>query len=444
MNITAFAILFLLIAVNSLYVAAEFAAIGIRRSQLLGLAENGHWLAKELLPIVEDPTHLDQYIAASQIGITLSSLILGAYGQATLGQNLAFLLEKILNIEPLAAQSAAVVVVLILLTGLQVVFGELIPKSLALQYPIQFALYTYLPMRWSLKCYSVFIAFLNGSGVILLRSLGIKRSQHQHVYSPWEIGMLIAESREAGLLKLHEQQRLYQALSLNKRTARQLMVPRRFVAAVDVKTSPQQLFQLAIESPFSSLPVYSESSDNIIGIIHIKDIASHFSRYKILPAVREVMRLTVNVLDKITGDRLLTIMRQQRSRKLIVVDEYGVMQGLVTLDDILITLTEGTTEESKTKRAQPEYLADGRVRLPGLLRTEEMVLWVGMAWHSQSNTVAGHIISVLQRIPSQGERIIIDGLEVEIEKLDGPVIHSILVDAHLLPKTTPVEEKNEV
>jgi CBS domain containing-hemolysin-like protein len=442
MDLTAFAVFFFLIAANALYVAAEFAIIGIRRSQILNLAEDGHWLAKELLPIIEDPARLDHYIAASQIGITLSSLILGAYGQASLGQDLALLLEKIRSMEPLAAQSTAAVIVLVLLTGLQVVFGELVPKSLALQYPVQLALYTYLPMRWSLRCYSAFIAFLNGSGGILLRSLGIKHSRHRHVHSPEEISMLIAESREAGLLKLHEQQRLHQALSLNQRTARQLMVPRRFVATVDVKTLPQQLFQLVVESPFSSLPVYSGSSDNIIGMIYIKDITSHFAEHGVLPTIREVMRPAINVLDKITGDRLLTIMRQQHSRKLIIVDEYGVMQGLVTLDDMLITLTGGMTEESKVKRAQPEYLSDGRVRLPGLLRIEEMILWVGIAWHSQANTVAGHIISVLERIPEPGERVTIDGLEVEIEELDGPVIHSVLVKANPPPEIVTTE--NEV
>lgn len=439
MNLTIFVVLFFLIAINALYVTAEFAVIGVHRGQILKLSENGHWLAKELLPIIENTARLDHYIAASQIGITLSSLILGAYGQATLGQELARLLEKMQGMEIFAAQSTATAVVLVLLTGLQMVFGELVPKSLALQYPLQLALYTYLPMRWSLKIYSGFIIFFNGSGGILLRALGIKHSRHRHVHSPEEIGMLIAESQEAGLLKLHEKQRLQQALYLSQRTTRQLMVPRRFVATVDSETSPQQLFQLVVESPFSSLPVYEGSSDNIIGMIHTKDVASHFAERGVLPTTREAMRRAINVLDKITGDRLLTIMRQRHSRKLIVVDEYGVMQGLVTLDDMLITLTGGMTEKPKIERAQPEYLSDGRVRLPGLLRVEEMMLWIGIAWHSQANTVAGHIISVLERIPKPGEQVTIEGLEVEIEELDGPVIRSVLVKTNPSPENPTPE-----
>ncbi len=430
MNLIIYVIFFFLIAANALYVAAEFAVVSVRRNQIKKLAEEHHWLAQRLLPVLEDTASLDRYIAASQIGITLSSLILGAYSQATLGQDVAVLLQQLGGMEPLAAQPAAMMIVLVLLTGLQVVFGELVPKSLALQYPVQLALYTYLPMHWSLRLYSGFIALLNGSGIILLRALGIKYSRHRHIHSPEEIDMLIAESREAGLLKLHEQQRLHQALHLSHRTARQLMVPRRFVAAVSENTPPPQLFQVMIESPFSSLPVYKGTKDNIIGILRTKDIAAYFAKRQTLPTVGETMRPVTSVLNTVTGDRLLAIMRQCHSRKLIVVDEYGSMQGLVTLDDILVAFTSGVTEESKAHRSQPEYLPDGRIRLPGLLRVEETVLWIGVPWHSQANTVAGHITSVLERLPEPGERVTIEGLEVEIEALDGAAISSILVKAN--------------
>lgn len=442
MNVTTFAVFLFLIMANALYVAAEFAAVGVRRSQIQKLAEDNHWLAKGLLPIIEDPVRLDRYIAASQIGITLSSLLLGAYGQATLGQDLALLFQQFGDMEPLAAQSTAAIIVLLLLTGLQVVFGELVPKSIALQYPVQLALYTYLPMRWSLRLYSGFIAFLNGSGMVLLRALGVRHSRHRHVHSPEEIDMLIAESREVGLLKLHEQQRLHQALYLSRRAARQLMVPRRFVAVVDIKTPPQKLFHIVTESPFSSLPVYKGSLDNIIGMIHTKDITAYFAAQRVLPTVREAMRPAISVLDKVTGDRLLAIMRQRHSRKLIVVDEYGTMQGLVTLDDMLIALTGGVAEETKEERAQPEYLPDGRVRLPGLLRVEETVLWTGQPLHSQANTVAGHITAALERIPEPGEQVLIDGLEVEIEALDGPAIRSVLVKAGPPPEPLTPERGN--
>ncbi|KFI23980.1 hemolysin family protein [Nitrosococcus oceani] len=436
MNGTVFIVLLFLITANALYVAAEFAAVGVRRSQIKKLAENGHWLAKGLLPNIEDTTRLDHYIAASQIGITLSSLILGAYGQATLGQDLALLLEQFGDMKALAAQSTAAVVVLVLLTSLQVVLGELVPKALALQYPVHLALYTYLPMHWSLKFYSSFIAFLNGSGMILLKIIGIRHSRHRHVHSPEEIDMLIAESREGGLLKLYEQQRLHQALYLSRHTAQQLMVPRQFVAAVDIETPPRQLFQIVVESPFSSLPVYQNSLENITGMIHTKDITAYFAEYKTLPTVAEAMRSTIRVLDKVTGDRLLAIMRQRRSRKLIVVDKHGAAQGLVTLDDMLIALTRGVAKGSKEPALQPEYLPDGRVRLPGLLRVEETVLWTGLPWHSQANTVTDHITSVLERIPEPGERVIIDGLEVEIEELDGSAIRSVLVQTSSSPEAS--------
>ena len=159
-----------LILLTGLYVAAEFAAVSARRSRLRRMAEDGNVLAARMLPVLEDPKELDRYIAASQVGITLSSLILGAYGQATLAPRLAPLLERFGPMQPATAESTAAVVVLLFLTTLAVIVGELVPKSLALQNPTATALFTVLPMQWSIRVFSWSIAFLNGSGVLLLQA----------------------------------------------------------------------------------------------------------------------------------------------------------------------------------------------------------------------------------------------------------------------------------
>ena len=176
-----------LILVNALYVAAEFAAVSVRRSRLQQLAADGNVLASWLLPVLESPAALDRYIAACQIGITLSSLILGAYAQATIAVWLAPWFGELGGLQPLAAQSTAAVVVLLILTVAQVVFAELVPKSLALQYPTQTSLYTFLPMLGSLWIYRPFITWLNGTGLLLLRLLGSPAHAHRHIHSPEEI-----------------------------------------------------------------------------------------------------------------------------------------------------------------------------------------------------------------------------------------------------------------
>src|SRR5687768_13109822 len=160
-----------LILLTGLYVAAEFAAVGARRSRLRRLAEDGNGLAARILPVVEDPQELDRYIAVSQIGITLSSLILGAYGQAALAPVLTPLIQAVFGLDPDTAESTSAVIVLLVLTVLAMIIGELVPKSLALHDPTRTAIFTVLPMQWSLRLFSWAIVVLNGSGALLLRLL---------------------------------------------------------------------------------------------------------------------------------------------------------------------------------------------------------------------------------------------------------------------------------
>lgn len=429
----------LLILVNALYVAAEFAAVGVRPSQVRKLAEDGDWLARRLLPVVDDTARLDRYIAACQIGITLSSLVLGAYGQATLARALAPVFQELGAMQQLAAQSTAAATVLVGLTALQMILGELVPKSLALQYPLRIALYTYLPMRWSLTLLKGFIVLLNGSGNVVLRALGISHSRHRHVHSPEEIDMLIAASREVGLLEADEQRRLHEALFLSRRTARQLMVPRRQVVGVNADVSARQLFKLVSDSPYSSLPVYAGPEAQPIGMLHAKDITAHYVETGRLPTPREVMRPLVTVLENVTADRLLATIRERGERKLVVIDDLGIMRGLVTLDDVLSVLVGGVADEYKDERPQPEMLPDGRIRLPGILPLEDAARVTGHEWRSEATTVAGHVITVIERIPSAGERLDVDGIDVEIERMDGPAIASVIVTPQ--PVLLPAEDE---
>src|SRR5688500_3707111 len=177
MFLAAFVILFLIL-LTGLYVAAEFAAVGARRSRLRRLAEDGNALAARILPVVEDPRALDRYIAVSQIGITLSSLILGAYGQAAIAPRVAPLLQRLTGLGVEAAASTTAVVVLLVLTALAMIVGELVPKSLALQDPTRAALATVLPMQWSQRLFSWSIDLLIGSGIGLMKLFGVPTTTH--------------------------------------------------------------------------------------------------------------------------------------------------------------------------------------------------------------------------------------------------------------------------
>jgi CBS domain containing-hemolysin-like protein len=345
-------IIVLLILLTALYVAAEFAAVGARRSRLRRLAEDGNSLAARILPVVEDPRELDRYIAVSQIGITLSSLILGAYGQASVAPRVAPLLQRLTQMETETAQSTAAMAVLLSLTALAMLIGELVPKSLALQDPTKMALLTVLPMRWSRRLFSWSIDFLNGSGLILLRLLRVPSTGHRHVHSPDEIELLIAESRDGGLLEPEEQIRLHRALRLGLRTANQLMVPRSKLAAIDVEIPYDHVLRAVASNPYSRLPVYRGSLENVVGILHTKDVVMDFvetGRGSITPLLRPIVR----VRDNMPADRLLAFLRERRSHQALVVGKDGVVQGLITLEDVLAELLGGVADEFKSVRARP-------------------------------------------------------------------------------------------
>jgi CBS domain containing-hemolysin-like protein len=337
----------LLILANALYVAAEFGAVSVRRSKIQQLAEEGHRLAKRMLPIVEDPEELDRYIAASQIGITLSSLILGAYGQAQLAPILVPLFEGLGGMQTPAAHSTSAAILLITLTVAQMILGELVPKSVALQFPNQTTFFTALPMGWSLRVFRPFIWLLNGSGLAILRLFGVSHSV-RHVHSPEEIRLLIHESTEGGMLAPEERRQLNRALELGARKAGDVMVPADRIISIDVDASVDELFRLAISSPYTRMPVRKGTIDTVVGIIHTKDITQRLMTGKTISAVKEVMRPALSVNENVRADRLLALLREHHLQQAIVTGKGGAVVGLVSLEDVLAHVFGQLPDEFKS------------------------------------------------------------------------------------------------
>jgi CBS domain containing-hemolysin-like protein len=420
------AIIIFLILLTALYVAAEFAAVGARRGRLRRLAEDGNVLAARLVPVLESPHELDRYIAASQVGITLSSLILGAYAQNTLAPRLAPVFERVAGLDAPSALSTAAVVVLLVLTVLAMILGELVPKSIALQDPTRTALVTVLPMQWSLWLFAPSIALLNGSGIMLLKLIGVASTGHRHVHSPEEIELLIAESRDGGLLEPLEQVRLHRALRLGLRTARQLMVPRDRLASVEASTPFEEVLRLAATSPYSRLPVYRGSLDRVIGILHTKDVVLDYISDHPRGSVATLLRPIVRVRETMPADRLLAFLRERRSHHALVEDDGGRISGLITLEDVVGELLGGVSDEFKAAQVRAILQSDGRVRLPGVMRVDQAAPMLG-AWHGRTDTVAEHIMAALGRVPEPGERVTVEGVEVEIEVVEAGAIASVIV-----------------
>jgi magnesium and cobalt exporter, CNNM family len=356
--LTSTGIILLLIALTGFYVAAEFGAVGVRRSRLRRLCEDGDPTAARLLPVVESPQRLNQYIAASQVGITLSGLVLGAYAQATLSPRVAPLLEHWVSLEPEMAASAANIGVLLALTMLSVVVGEMVPKTIALRYPTEVALLTTRPMLWSGRIYSWFIVILDRSAAALRALLRMPTASHRHVHSPEEIDLLIAESRDGGLLEPQEQVRLHRALRLGLRDARQLMVPRAKLSAIDVDTPVRDVLRVATTSPYSRLPVFRRTLDDVVGILHTKDVVTHFLQRGASGTLAVLVRPILRVQETMPADRLLGFLRERRSHQALVVDAAGAVAGMITLEDVLGELLGSVADEFKVPRVTPRPAGD--------------------------------------------------------------------------------------
>lgn len=438
MSVLAWIIIVGLILVTALYVAAEFAVVSVRQSRVQSRAEEGSTLARKLLPILSDPHELDRYIAASQIGITLSSLVLGAYGQAALSGFVAPLLERFGGLDADSAQSTAAVVILIVLTLLAMILGELIPKSLALHAPTKVALWTLLPMQWSLRAMSWFIVVLNGSGALILRAFGASMEGHRHVHSPEEIEYLVAESGKGGLLKPSESLRLRQALHLGRRPIHELMVPRTRIEAVDVEETLADGFRTVADSAYTRLPVFRDSIDDIVGVVHARDVA--LAAWSDTPprTIEAVMRPPLVLPASMMADRVLGRMKEEGHTMAILADEYGGTAGLVTIDNILDDLIGDVADEFRADAPAPEALPDGRVRLPGSYHAADATRWTRVRWHG-ALTVGGVVLAAFGRAPRARERITIAGVEVEVERVDRSRIDSVLVRPRAL---SPVESES--
>lgn len=415
----------LLLLVNALYVAAEFSAVAASPHRVAVRAERGHRGARLLLPILRDPAQLDRYVSACQVGITISSLALGAVVESSLATRLVPLFEDWGSLREGAAHTAAVAIVLLVFSLAQLIVGEQVPKSLALEEADRVAEATVFPVTWTLRTLAWFIGLLNGSARGLLGLVGAPPVAH-HVHSAEEIDLLLAESGEA-MLEAEARDRLRMALRLGSRTARKIMVPRPEIEAIDAEASIQEVLEQALRSPFTRLPVYRGSIDDVLGAVHTRDLVPVCLHPGNAPrTIESLICPVVFVPESMPADRLIAVMREHRVKLAIVKDEFGGTAGLVTLEDVLSEVLGDVADEHRRDQERPERLPDGRVRLPGSMRVDDVEPWVGVAWEGEAATVGGLVTETLGRLPRPGERLEIASVPVEVERVSR-VVDSVLV-----------------
>ena len=419
--LTMFVMVTLMIAVNALYVAGEFATVSARKSRVAQAAASGNRMAKILLPIVEDSHKLDNYIAASQVGITISSIVLGIYGQRQIAPALEPLLIRLPVVDnEIAAAGIASTLVLIILTTLQVILGELVPKTIAIQYPERTAYATVLPMKWSAEIIlRPLIILLNGSGTILLKLLGSSHDGgHRHVHSPEEIQFLIEQSHQGGLLNAEERELLGNALRISNLKVNDVFIPRIQMVTVAANTSVTELLQLAVESHYTRIPVYESDVDHIIGMVHLKDI---FRLYQTdsTASIRACLRKVSFVPETMFTNDVWETFNKERTYMAIVFDEYGGTVGMVTREDLLEELFgdvqdefDDDEEQEIVKISDDEYRVQGMVTIVDLNNELELSLPT-----EDAHTINGLLINQLERMPVVGDVVQLENIELEVQSI---------------------------
>ena len=289
-------------------------------------------------------------------------------------------------------------------------------------------------MAVSAWLYRPFNALLNGSGLAILRLVGAPHHGHRHIHSPEEISLLIAESRDGGLLEPDEHLRLQRALRLNLRQAKQLMVPRRKIEGIASDTPLQEAINILVRSPYSRLPVYRDSIDNIIGILHTKDVvrwlvgaqAESTTPGSSQATIETLMNPITSVHESVTADRVLRQLRERRSHQAIVVDEFGGTSGILTLEDVLVELIGDVGDEFKAGEPVPETLPDGRIRLPGDMAVQDAAALLNAEWDTTASTVGGLVTEALGHLPQPGEQVTLADYEFEIESVADRAVQAVV------------------
>ena len=449
------AVVAIMIFFNALYVAAEFATVSSRRTRVSQLAGQGNRMAQLLLPIMQDSKKLDTYVATCQIGITISSLVVGAYGQSVIAQllvgpfaNLLTALEPTLAsigiestvgwAEP-AATSISVTLVLIAITILQVIMGELFPKSVAIQYPETVALAVTVPMRITqmIITYTGLIALFNGSGNLLLRLLGRSMKEKSgHAHSPEEIELLVTESHEQDLLSDEERRLLRNTFRLRDLTAKQVMLHRTKLIAAPMSSSVSELMQISLDAGFSRIPIYKESIDDISGFVHVKDLFRLYNQQS--EDIDSILREVVFVPETIPVSDLWKRLNSRRKYLAIVFDEYGGTVGLITFEDLIEEIFGELQDEFDNETALIAKDKDGRIYLRADLLVADVNEYLELHLPEENaDTLGGLVFSELGRPPAVGDTVAFGDITIRVEAMSDPGVSEVSLK---LPPTQTTEE----
>jgi magnesium and cobalt exporter, CNNM family len=429
MDIPIFPILFLvfLTILEGFFVAAEIALVSVRRSRIDQLVEENNPSARRVRRLIDDP---GRFLAVSQLGLTLIGFFASAFAAVSLVDGLAALLVSFGMAES-QADSAALIVVTIILALFTIVFAELIPKAIALGSPERFALVLSRPIDLLARLLGPVVSVLNGITRWVARSMGVELNQEAAI-SAEELRLIVERGGEQGVLEAEEEQMINAVIELGERRVHEVMVPRVAMASLPDDGTLEEAIDLVVEVGHSRVPVYHDSIDEIVGILYAKDLLPYLKPDAgPRPALRKLLRSPVLVPESMTVDDLLHEFQRRKVHIAIVLDEYGGTAGLVTIEDLLEEIVGEIQDEYDVEEPMVERLSDHEARIDGRADVDELLelfdLDMKLEDAEEYDTVGGLMYHRIGGVPSPGDTVEVDGLRLQVETTDGRRVGKVLV-----------------
>ena len=427
-----------LVAANGFFVAAEFALVNARKTRLEQLAARGNRAARTVLQVSEDRNARTRFLSAVQLGVTVCSLALGWVGEFSVAEALEPLFALVLPAgapSGISAHAVAIPVAFALITFFTISLGELAPKMLALEKAEPVAMFSTPIVNFIAFVLGVFIRLLAGFSRQIVQLFGVTwQAELAEVYTPEDLKGIIRSSRTSGGISADPDRILERALDFTQFAAHHVMVPRTEMVAVPADVNLEQLAGIMERHQHSRYPVFEGSSDNIIGIISAKNVAPALVLSDRDPEsgfeVRRYMTMPLFIPETMRADRLLSEMKRNRSHLAVVVDEYGVTAGLVTLRDLLDRIAGEVRDESEAEKPLVERRPDGSSLVDGLALLGDVQGELGIPYgETDYDTLGGFIFGNLGRRPEVGDSIAVDGWTLVVEEMDGLRVARVQVAA---------------
>jgi putative hemolysin len=418
-------IIAVLILFSAFFVLAEYSLIRVRRTRIEQLVDEGNRGARRVNRLISQP---GRFLATIQIGVTFVGFLAAAYAGQSLAGDLANVLSGIPGLAPSAAP-IALLIVTIVVSLLTIVFGELVPRAIALAHAERLALVFATPIEFLGRLLNPLVWFLTTLTNAIARLFGVNEQQQEKV-TPEELMILVERGSEQGIIEAEEQQMIGAVLELGEQRVHEVMVPRIDIKALANDVSVEVIVETIVREGHSRIPIFEETIDNVVGILYAKDLLPYLARGE-SPNIRSILRPPLFVPESITVDDLLHLFQRRKVHIAIILDEYGGTAGLVTIEDLIEEIVGEIQDEYDTEEPMIEEISDSEARVDGRASVDDLTEHFGIALdgedREQYDTVGGLVYHEIGGVPQVGDTVEVDGLTLTVESTDGRRVGKVLV-----------------